>query len=172
MTEPLKVEQWPIDRLIEYARNPRKNDKVVDKMVAALKEFGFRIPIAAKSDGSVVDGHLRLKAARKLGMTEVPVALADDLTDAQIKAFRLIANRSATWAEWDNELLSIELGELQDLGFDLSLTGFGDLELGELLADRTEGLTDPDDAPAAPEHPVSAPGDAAGNGVAKPGRTH
>jgi ParB-like chromosome segregation protein Spo0J len=70
-------------------------------MAAAIREFGFRIPIVAKSDGSVVDGHLRLKAARKLGLTEVPVALADELTDAQIKAFRLIANRSATWAEWE-----------------------------------------------------------------------
>jgi len=76
-------------------------------MVGAVKEFGFRIPIVAKSDGEVVDGHLRLKAARKLGMAEVPVALADGLTDAQIKAFRLLANRSANWAEWDNELLAL-----------------------------------------------------------------
>ena len=113
----------------------------------------------AKSDGSVVDGHLRLKAARKLGLTEVPVALADELTDAQIKAFRLIANRSATWAEWDTELLRLELGELNVLGFDLTLTGFGEIELGSLLADKTEGLTDPDDAPAVPEHPVSQTGD-------------
>jgi hypothetical protein len=107
----------------------------------------------------VVDGHLRLKAARKLGLAEVPVALADELTDAQIKAFRLLANRSATWAEWDDELLRLELGELKLSGFDLALTGFGDLELGDLLADRTEGLTDPDDAPAAPERPVSQMGD-------------
>jgi hypothetical protein len=86
----LKVEQWPIERLIEYARNPRKNDSEVDKMASAIKEFGFRIPIVAKSDGEIVDGHLRLEAARKLGFSEVPVALADGLTDAQIKAFRLI----------------------------------------------------------------------------------
>jgi len=87
LTSPLKVEQWPIDRPIEYARNSRKNDAKVDQMAAAIREFGFRIPIVAKSDGSVVDGHLRLKAVRKLGLTEVPVALADELTDAQIKAF-------------------------------------------------------------------------------------
>jgi len=158
-SKALKVEQWPIERLIEYARNPRKNDSEVDRMASAIREFGFRIPIVAKSDGSVVDGHLRLKAARKLGLAEVPVALADELTDAQIKAFRLLANRSASWAEWDNELLALELGDLKELGFDLTLTGFGEVELGALLADKTEGLTDPDDAPAAPEHPVTQTGD-------------
>jgi len=99
LADKLTVEQWPIDRLIEYARNPRKNDAVVDQMAGAIREFGFRIPIVAKSDGSVVDGHLRLKAARKLGLTEVPVALADEITDAQIKAFRLLVNRSANWSE-------------------------------------------------------------------------
>ena len=93
----------PIDSLVEYARNPRKNDAVVDRMVSCIKEFGFRIPIVAKSDGTVVDGHLRLKAARKLGMKDVPVVIADDLSDAQIKAFRLLANQSANWAEWDEE---------------------------------------------------------------------
>jgi DNA modification methylase len=158
-SKALKVEQWPIERLVEYARNPRKNDSEVDRMAIAIREFGFRIPIVAKSDGSVVDGHLRLKAARKLGLAEVPVALADELTDAQIKAFRLLANRSASWAEWDNELLALELGDLKELGFDLTLTGFGEVELGALLADKTEGLTDPDDAPAVPEHPVSQTGD-------------
>ncbi len=155
----LKVEQWPIDRLIEYVRNPRKNDSVVDQMAAAIREFGFRVPICAKSDGTIVDGHLRLKAARKLGLTEVPVALADELTDAQVKAFRLLANRSANWAEWDNDLLKLEFVDLGELGFDLSLTGFGELELTALMADKTEGLTDPDDAPPLPEHPVSQPGD-------------
>ena len=91
----LKVEEWHIDRLVEYARNPRKNDFEVGKMASAIKEFGFRIPIVAKSDGTIIDGHLRLKGARKLGLKTVPVALADDLTEAQIKAFRLLANKSA-----------------------------------------------------------------------------
>jgi hypothetical protein len=109
----LKVEQWPIDRLIPYARNPRKNDAQVDRMCAAILEFGFRIPIVARSDGSIVDGHLRLKAARKLGLKDVPVALADELSDVQVKAFRLLANQSANWAEWDNELLALELEELK-----------------------------------------------------------
>src|ERR1700722_893370 len=130
---PLTVETWPVSRLIPYARNPRKNDEAVDQMAAAIKEFGFRIPIVARSDGAVIDGHLRLKAALHLGLTEVPVALADELTDAQIKAFRLLANRSAAWAEWDNELLALELGDLKELGFDLTLTGFDNVELGSLL---------------------------------------
>ena len=101
-------------------------------MAAAIKEFGFRVPIIAKSDGLVVDGHLRLKAARKLGLAEVPVVLADDLTDAQVKAFRISVNRMAELAEWDNELLALELGELGELGFDLDLTGFGEGEIAAL----------------------------------------
>lgn len=105
----LKVETWPIERLVEYARNPRKNDEQVERMKAAIKEFGFRIPVVAKSDGTLVDGHLRLKAARALGLTEVPVALADELTDTQVKAFRLLANQSANWAEWDYDLLKLAL---------------------------------------------------------------
>ena len=138
MQEVLKVEIWPIDRLVPYCRNPRKNDEQVDRMVSAIKEFGFRIPVVAKSDGSVVDGHLRLKAAQKLGMKEVPVALADELTDAQVKAFRLLANKSANWAQWDDELLKLELEDLRDMSYDLELTGFDAKELGNiwLLADE------------------------------------
>ena len=128
-------------------------------MVANIREFGFRIPVVAKSDGLVVDGHLRLKAARKIGMATVPVALADDLTDAQIKAFRIAVNKSAEWASWDDALLKIELGDLKGLGFDLALTGFGDLELGAIFADKTDGLTDPDEAPEAPVDPVTVFGD-------------
>ena len=127
----LTVEQWPIEKLIPYARNPRKNDEQVDRMVSAIKEFGFRIPIVARSDGSVVDGHLRLKAAKKMGMSEVPVALADELTPSQVKAFRLLANQSANWAEWDTELLKLELEELKADGYDMELTGFDE---GELLS--------------------------------------
>ena len=156
----LTVESWPVTRLVPYARNPRKNDEVVDKMAAAIKEFGFRIPIVARSDGSIIDGHLRLKAAQRLGLTEVPVALADDLSEAQIKAFRLLANRSVAWAEWDNELLSLELKDLQDLGYDLGLTGFDADELKNLTEDeQSAGLTDEDAVPEAPAEPVTKPGD-------------
>ena len=156
----LQTETWPIDRLIPYVRNPRKNDEQVDRMVAAIKEFGFRIPVVAKSDGTVVDGHLRLKAAQRLGMTEVPVALADELTEAQVKAFRLLANRSANWAAWDNDLLALEMEELQAMAYDTSLTGFDIAEVDALLATPTkDGLTDPDDVPETPPEPVSALGD-------------
>ena len=138
MTSELQLKSIPTDSLIEYARNPRKNDSVVDKMVSCIKEFGFRIPIVAKSDGTVVDGHLRLKAARKMGLKEVPVVNADDLTEAQIKAFRLVANQSANWAEWDEELLKLELEDLNDLNFDLDLTGFDMSEVERYL--RNENI--------------------------------
>lgn len=127
------VEQWEIGRLIEYVRNPRKNDHAVDRIASAIHEFGFRVPILAKSDGSVIDGHLRIKAARKLGMTTVPVLLADDMTDLQIKAFRLSVNKMAELAGWDDELLKIELSELKGAEFDLSLTGFAIDEIDLLL---------------------------------------
>src|SRR5207247_6534026 len=112
-THMLKLEHWPIERLIPYIKNPRRNDTVVDRMVGAIKEFGFRIPVLAKSDGTIVDGHLRWKAAKRLGLESVPVIPADDLTDAQVKAFRLLANRSVTWAAWDDELLRLELEDLK-----------------------------------------------------------
>ncbi len=130
-----KIEQWEIDRLIPYARNPRKNDHAVDRIASAIREFGFKVPIIAKSNGDVVDGHLRLKAAQKLGMDTVPVVIADDLTDAQVKAFRISVNRMAEFAEWDDELLRIEFAELGDLEFDLSLTGFGLDEIDALSFD-------------------------------------
>ena len=120
---------WPIDRLIFYARNPRKNDAVVDRMCGSIREFGFKIPVLARSDGEVVDGHLRLKAARKLNIAEMPVILCDEWTPAQVKAFRIMVNRSVAWAEWDEELLSLELQELNAEEFDLSLTGFTPKEI-------------------------------------------
>src|ERR1700730_18164822 len=128
------VEFWPVDKLIPYARNPRKNDSAVDRMCSSIREFGFKVPCLVRGDGEVVDGHLRLKAARKLGITEIPIILCDEWTPAQVKAFRLMVNRSVTWADWDEELLSQELVALKDLDFDLDLTGFEDDELARLLA--------------------------------------
>jgi DNA modification methylase len=151
-----------VDKLIPYGRNPRKNDHVIEQMAGAIQEFGFRIPIIAKSTGEVVDGHLRLKAALHLGLETVPVVLADDLTPMQIKAFRILANRSATWADWDEDLLRLELEELKLDDFDLSLTGFDDDELLEIMAGEettSEGNTDEDAAPEVPVTPVSKSGD-------------
>src|SRR6266568_724789 len=122
VAENTRVEQWPLERLIPYVRNPRKNDAAVDRMAASIREYGFKIPVLARSNGEVVDGHLRLKAAKKLGITEVPVILCDEWSEAQVKAFRLMVNRSVSWAEWDDELLAQELGELKALDYDLNLT--------------------------------------------------
>ena len=160
--QDIELHHWPVGKLIPYGRNPRKNDHVIEQMAGAIQEFGFRIPIIAKSTGEVVDGHLRLKAALHLGLETVPVVLADDLTPMQIKAFRIMANRSATWADWDEDLLRLELEELQLDDFDLSLTGFDDDEIAELLAGEettTEGNTDEDAAPEVPVTPVSKSGD-------------
>jgi len=166
----LTLEHWPIERLIDYARNPRQNDHAVEQMASVITEFGFRIPVVAKSTGELVDGHLRLKAARWLGLTTVPVVLADELTDAQIKAFRLLANRSASWAQWDEALLALELEDLKLADFDLALTGFDEEEISRLLGDdeasddagseATDGEPDAaDDIPEAPADPVSRAGD-------------
>ena len=125
---PLEIQYWDIDKLVPYVRNPRKNDEAVPKMAGLIKEFGFKVPIVIRSDGSVIDGHLRLKAAQMLKLKQVPVVLADEWTPAQVKAFRLAVNRSAEWAEWDDELLKLELDDLKLEDFDLDLIGFEDVE--------------------------------------------
>jgi ParB-like chromosome segregation protein Spo0J len=138
---------------VENPRNPRKNDPAVDRICGSIREFGFKIPCLVRSDGDLVDGHLRLKSARKLGITEIPIILCDEWTPEQVKAFLLMVNRSVTWADWDGELLALELQEIQESDFDLSLTGFDPGEKDGLLA-----LEDDEKANAAlplPETPVS-----------------
>jgi DNA modification methylase len=122
-----------------------------------MREFGFKIPMLVRSDGEVVDGHLRLKAAKKLGIAEIPVILCDEWTPAQVKAFRLMVNRSVSWADWDEELLALELQDIQAADFDLTLTGFDGKELDDLLAIDDEEKANA--APPLPESPVSRPGD-------------
>src|ERR1051326_5323697 len=157
------IQQWPIDRLLFYARNPRKNDAAVDRMCGSIREFGFKIPVLARSDGTIVDGHLRIKAARNLGSwpggdtSAIPVILCDEWSDAQVKAFRLLVNRSVTWADWDEELLALELQELSEADFDLSLTGFDPGEIDGLLALPDEEIANA--APPLPEHAASRVGD-------------
>jgi ParB-like chromosome segregation protein Spo0J len=155
--QSLEVQTWSIDRLIFYARNPRKNDSAIDRMCSSIREFGFKIPVLARSDGELVDGHLRLKAARKLGITEVPVILCDEWTPAQVRAFRLMVNRSVTWAEWDDELLALELQELNEAEFDLSLTGFDPKEIDDLLLVADDDQAD--SVPPVSDNPVSRSGD-------------
>ncbi len=132
--EKLKIQYWAIDRFIPYTGNPRKNDPHVSRMVDSIREFGFRIPVLAKSDGTVIDGHLRIKAARKIGMTELPVIVADGLSDKQIQAFRLMVNKSVSWSEWDNDLLKTELESLQSENYNLLNTGFDTSEINAIFA--------------------------------------
>ena len=155
-----QVERWPIDRLIPYAKNSRTHSEAqIAQLAASMKEWGWTNPVLADEAGGVMAGHARILAARQLGYGEVPVMVARGWSDAQKRAYVIADNQLALNAGWDRELLGLELGELKLGGFDLALTGFGELELGDLLADRTQGLTDPDDAPEAPEHPVSRTGD-------------
>lgn len=158
----LTIEHWPIERFRPYERNPRKNDKAVDQMRASLREFGFAVPVLARSTGDVCDGHLRLKAAAvekqwpSGDVAAIPVVLCDGWTEAQMKAFRLMANRSVTWADWDMEALAMEFGELKAMDFDLSLTGFDTREIDQftLAVNPAE-----DDVPPVPEVPVTRTGD-------------
>src|SRR5262245_4169975 len=129
----MQIVMREVDSLVPYARNPRRNDEVVDKMVASLTEFGFKIAVLIRSDGLVVDGHLRIKAAQRLGIREVLTILCDEWSEAQVRAFRLLANRSVTWAEWDNELLKLEFDDLKEFDFDLLKTGFDQDEIDACL---------------------------------------
>src|ERR1700733_1360362 len=151
------VQSWPISRFVPYERNPRKNDTAVDRMCESIREFGFKIPCLARSSGEVVDGHLRLKAAKKLGLLEIPTVLCDEWSEVQVKAFRLMVNRSVGWAEWDEELLALELQELAALDFNLDLTGFDQKEIDNLVIPDADDQADT--VPPLPENPVSRLGD-------------
>jgi ParB-like chromosome segregation protein Spo0J len=129
------VIERPIADVLPYAGNPRKNDTAVAKVAASLREFGWRQPIVVDETLTVIAGHTRLLAARSLGMTTVPVHVAKGLTAAQVRAYRLADNRTAQEAEWDNDLLALELGALADQKFDLSLTGFDTGELARMLGE-------------------------------------
>ena len=123
----------PVQEIVPYAKNPRKNDDAVDKVIESIKEFGFRNPLILDSSGVVIAGHTRLKAAIKLGMSEVPCIMADDLTPEKVKAYRIADNKSAEYSKWDFEALAAELDDLQKAGYDLSLTAFAQDELDDIL---------------------------------------
>jgi len=156
----LNVELRSIDQIKPYDRNPRKNDAAVEHVARSIQQYGFRQPIVVDKEGVIVVGHTRLKAAVSLGMTEVPVHVAAELTPEQAKAYRLADNRSAELAEWDLQLLPVELGELKDLGLDLSLLGWNPDELAEIMAPPgNPGLVDEDDVPEPPDAAVTQLGD-------------
>jgi site-specific DNA-methyltransferase (adenine-specific) len=144
----MKTTNLPIEKLIAYSGNPRRNDHAVEAVAAAIKRFGFRVPVLAKSDGTLIDGHLRIKAAKRLGMTEVPVVLCDDLSEAEIKALRISINRMAELAEWDEELLMAELEGLAAEGITMDDVGFDLYALEELGASvEPEGNPEADAEP-------------------------
>jgi DNA modification methylase len=158
--------KWPIDRLetreisalIPYARNARTHtDEQIAQIAASIREWGWTNPILIDEEGGIIAGHGRVLAAQQLGLDRVPAAIAEGWTEAQKVACRLADNQLALNAGWDLEILSSEVKGLREWGFDLSLLGFADFDA--LLADKTEGLTDPDAAPPLSEHPVSQTGD-------------
>jgi DNA modification methylase len=156
----MKIELWKTTEVKPYPNNPRTNDDAVDTVAGSIREFGFRQPIVVDSEGVIIVGHTRWKAARKLGLEKVPVHVATDLTPDQIKAYRIADNKTNELAEWNLELLPIELGALQAANFDLGLLGFDEETLARLLAPGVnEGLCDPDEIPAPPDEAVTQPGD-------------
>jgi DNA modification methylase len=156
----IKVEIREVAALIPFARNSRTHsDAQVAQIAASIREFGFTNPILTDGGNGIIAGHGRLQAARKLGLTEVPTIPLNGLTDAQKRAYVIADNKLALNAGWDMDLLSSEIEGLGADGFDLALLGFSDDELAALLADKTEGLTDPDDIPEVPTDPVSVLGD-------------
>jgi DNA modification methylase len=134
----LEVCRIATEKVVPYARNPRKNEEAVAKVAASIKEFGWRQPIVVDKDYVVIAGHTRLMAARSLELKEVPIHVALDLTEAQVKAYRLADNRVAEEAEWDYDLLKLELEDLGGTGIDLGLLGFNPEELDDLLIDPEE----------------------------------
>jgi hypothetical protein len=156
----MQVELRPITSIRPYESNPRLNDAAVDAVAASIKAFGFRQPIVVDEQGVIIVGHTRYKAALKLGLTEVPVHVAVGLSPAQAKAYRIADNQTATMSQWDDDKLPLELMDLQEMGFDLNLTGFSGDELLRLLgSESNEGQGDPDAVPEPPDEAITQPGD-------------
>jgi DNA modification methylase len=156
----MHVEIRNINDVKPYPNNPRNNDQAVAAVAAPIQAFGFRQPLVVDEEGMIVVGDTRLKAAKKLGLTHVPVHVAVGLTPAQCKAYRIADNKSAELADWDNDRLVQELADLQKMDFAMDLVGFSADELGRLLdAEGGPGLTDPDDIPEPPDEPTTQPGD-------------
>src|SRR6516165_5371070 len=156
----MQVELRPIGTIRPYENNPRLNDAGVKAVAASIRAFGFRQPIVVDEEGVIIVGHTRYKAALKLGLEVVPVHVAVGMSKAQAKAYRIADNQTATLSAWDDDKLPLELLQLQQMEFDLNLTGFSGDELLRLLSsEQNEGLTDPDAVPEPPDEPITQPGD-------------
>jgi site-specific DNA-methyltransferase (adenine-specific) len=140
----MQVIEKPINEIKPYEKNPRKNDEAVQYVANSIKEFGFKVPIVIDKNGVIVAGHTRYKAAQELGLEKLPCIIADDLTEEQVKAFRLADNKVGEIAEWDFDLLGEELDgifdiDMSDFGFEQAETvGFNEDTLNELFADAPE----------------------------------
>jgi site-specific DNA-methyltransferase (adenine-specific) len=158
----MEITKMKIADVIPYERNPRINDGAVEAVAASIKEFGWRAPLVVDENNVIICGHTRLKAAEHLGLDTVPVHVAKGLTPEQIKAYRIADNKTGEIAEWDFDLLPLELADLQNMDFDLSVLGFDTDELDKILNGDdviTGGQTDPDEVPETPEIPVSKAGE-------------
>jgi DNA modification methylase len=155
----MKVEMRKLASIKPYEGNPRHNDDAINAVAASIKEFGFRQPLVLDESDVIVVGHTRFKAALKLGLEEVPCHIAVGLSPAQAKAYRLADNQTATIATWDEDKLPLELIALQEMGFDLELTGFSAEELLRLMESPTDELTDPNSIPEPPDQAITQPGD-------------
>jgi DNA modification methylase len=156
----MHVALFNLDDIKPYDKNPRSNDQAVAAVAASIREFGFRQPIVIDERSEIVVGETRYKAARLLGLKQVPVHVAIGLTPAQLKAYRIADNKTAELAEWDHDRLVQELADLQELQFDIDVTGFSADELQALLGvDPVPGLCDADAVPEPPETPVTQSGD-------------
>jgi DNA modification methylase len=156
----MKIEQLPTADLIPYARNTRTHSpEQVAQIAGSIREFGFTNPVLIDAENGIIAGHGRVMAASKLGLDKVPCIRLAHLTETQKRAYIIADNKLALNAGWDEEMLALELGELGELDFDLSLIGFDESELGDLMAETTEGATDPDDVPEPPVDPVTVLGD-------------
>jgi DNA modification methylase len=160
-TQDLKIETWPIERLIPYARNARLHSEAqVAQIAASIAEFGFNNPVLVGPQGGIIAGHARVLAARKLGYTEIPIIVLGHLSENQKRAFILADNKLALNAGWDFEMLRLELEALAEQNFDLELTGFDEKELADALAQETpRGTFDPEAVPELQSEPVSRTGD-------------
>lgn len=156
----IKIEMVHVGDLVAYSKNARTHSEAqVQQIAASIREFGWTNPLLIDGDKNIIAGHGRLLAAKAVGMAEVPSITLTHLTEAQQRALVIADNKLALNAGWDHDLLTFELKGLDEDGFDLSLIGFNDDELMALLAEKTEGLTDPDEIPAVPDDPVSVLGD-------------
>src|SRR5580704_13706771 len=155
-----RVERWPVAKLVPNARNARTHsDEQIAQLAASIEEWGWTIPVLVDEAGGIIAGHGRVMAAHRLGLEDVPVMVAAGWSEAKKRAYMLADNKLTLNAEWDLDRLAIEIAELRASDFDISLIGFSESEIDDLLQADDGGLTDQDEAPEEPLAPISALGD-------------